>query len=458
MNVPPSAQQRNIIFALGSLLLGSYDITEKVRESFSVHGDMYRIRFKSHDVYVIRHPDHIQQVLVTDAAIYHKDPDYSDPKKGLAKYLGYGLLTSDGEFWQKQRKLIQPAFHHKRIEGYADIMTAFAEQQSATWREGATLSVSDAMMNLTMAIVVKALFDTEMASEASMIAHALEVMQSRFIQTSIVPEWIPTPAGLQEPKVVATFDEIVYRLIQERRADGTDRGDLLSMLLAALDDEGNPMSDKQIRDEAITLILAGHETTANVMAWTWYLLSQNPAVEATLHRELDTVLGGRTPVYADFRALPYTDMVVKEAMRLYPPAYFIGRMAIEDTRIGDFDVPKGTQIGIATFATHRDERWWDQPDAFIPERWAEERERPKYAYLPFGAGPRVCIGNSFAMIEARLLLATLAQRFRFRLPMGTTVRTDPLITLRPKGGLKMKVERRDAEHRTQTSEPATAYR
>lgn len=458
MHYPPSAQQRNIVFALGSLLLGSYDITERVRESFGVHGDVYRLQFKGHDVYVIRHPDHIQQVLVTDAALYHKDPDYSDPKKGLAKYLGYGLLTSDGDFWQKQRKLIQPAFHHKRIEGYADIMTAFAEQQSTLWQEGDTLSVSDAMMNLTLAIVLKALFDTRMESEAALIGHALEVMQNRFIQTSIIPAWIPTPAGLQEPKVVTTFDDIVYRLIRERRAEGSDRGDLLSMLLAVRDDDGNPMSDKQIRDEAITLILAGHETTANVMAWTWYLLSQNPKVEAKLHDELDTVLGGRTPTYADFRALPYTDMVVKEVMRLYPPAYFIGRMAIQDTQIGDFAVPKGTQIGIATFATHRDERWWEHPDALIPERWAEERERPKYAYLPFGAGPRVCIGNSFAMIEARLLLATLAQRFRFRLPLGTKVRTDPLITLRPKGGMKMVVERRRTESRTQKAETAMAAR
>lgn len=439
---PPAAKSQNMFVALGGLLLGTYDITKTVQESFLTHGDVYSIHLKNYDIFMIRHPDHIQQVMVTDAAKYHKDPDYSDPKNGLARYLGFGLLTSDGEFWQRQRKLIQPAFHHKRIEGYADIMTRFATQHSDTWQDGSTISAADAMMNLTLAIVVEALFGSSVEADAQKIGHSMEIMQTRFMQGTVIPPWIPTPTSFQEPKAVADLDAIVYQLISQRRAEGVDRGDLLSMLLAVRDDDGNPMSDKQIRDEAVTLILAGHETTANVMAWTWYLLSQHPEVEAKLHAELDSVLAGRTPTYADLRALTYTDMVMKEVMRLYPPAYFIGRMAMEETRVGDYTVPKGTQIGIAIFSAHRDERWWDAPNDFVPERWESERERPKHAYLPFGAGPRVCIGLSFAAIEARLLLATLAQNYRLRLPAGTTVRTDPLITLRPKGKLNMTVEAR----------------
>lgn len=442
---PPVTQRRHPLLALGELLLGNLDMTRNITKGFDTYGDVYQVEFKRQASYIIRHPNHIQQVLVTDAAKYHKDPDYSDPNTGLARYLGYGLLTSDGEFWKRQRKLILPAFHHKRIEGYADIMTAHALKQSAGWQDGDTVGVADAMMHLTMSIVVEALFQSDMTSDANNIGNALDVMQQHFIQMALVPAWLPTPAGLSAPKAVKAMDDVVYRLIADWRRTGEDRGDLLSMLMLVQDEDGTHMTDKQVRDEALTLILAGHETTANVLNWTWYLLSQHPEVESKLHDELDRVLHGRTPTYQDLRELPYTDMIIKEAMRLYPPAYFIGRMAIEDTTLGDYVVPKGTQVSIATFAAHRDPRWWKNPDAFIPERWAEKDDRPKHAYLPFGAGPRVCIGNTFASLEARILLATLAQKFRLQLPQGAVVKTDPLITLRPKGPLKMRVSLRTPE-------------
>ncbi len=438
-HVPPAATRRNPLLTMGELLLGNFDITRSINTSFATLGDVYRVKFKNQSSYIVRHPDHIQQVLVTDAAKYHKDPDYSDPNTGLARYLGYGLLTSDGEFWKRQRKLILPAFHHKRIEGYTDIMTAHALKQSADWQNGHALNVAEAMMHLTLSIVVEALFKSDLATDAAKIGTALDVMQQHFMQLALMPSWLPAPAGFSASKAVKMLDEVVYHLIADWRRTGEDRGDLLSMLLLVQDEDGTHMTDKQVRDEALTLILAGHETTANVLNWTWYLLSQHPEAESELHDELDRVLQGRTPTYQDLRDLTYTDWVIKEAMRLYPPAYFIGRMAIEDTTVGDYFVPKGTQVSIATFAAHRDPRWWRQPDDFIPTRWAEKDDRPKYAYLPFGAGPRVCIGNSFASIEARLLLATLAQKFSLHLPSGTIVKTDPLITLRPKGSLKMRV-------------------
>ena len=256
---------------------------------------------------------------------------------------------------------------------------------------------------------------------------------------------MPTPQKFRADRAVRELDRIVYGMINERRASGEDKGDLLSMLLLAEDEDGSRMSDKQARDEAVTLFLAGHETTANALNWTWYLLAQHPEVEAKLHDELDTVLAGQPPTLDDLKRLPYTEMVMKESMRLYPPAWSFSREALEDIQLGDYTVPKGSVVAILGYLTHRDPRWWDAPEAFMPERFSEENEAniPRYVYIPFGGGPRICIGNSFAMMEARLLLATIASRYRLALSPGQKVEPQPLITLNPKNGLPMTLRVRE---------------
>ncbi len=445
LNFPPGPPQINNM--LEALLLGfkyQRDMLGTISEQFRIYGDTYAIRFKKGVQIVLSNPDHIHQVLVTDAHKYHKGPDYSNPNIGLTFFLGNGLLTNEGEFWKRQRRLIQPAFHARRIEAYADTMVAYAQQTMAGWRDGMAVEVDDAMMNLALNIVAKTLFSSDVSGDAERIGSAMTVLQHMAADIQLIPHWVPTPARFRRQRALRDLDAIVYRLIAEWRESGDDRGDLLSMLLLARDDDGEGMTDKQVRDEAVTIMLAGHETTANAMNWTWVLLAQNPDVEAKLHDELDRVLGDRPPTLENLKRLPYTDMVVKESMRLYPPAYGFSRWAIEDTQIGNYDVPKGSVVGVSTYATHHDPRWWDAPERFLPERFSEESEKqlPRYAYLPFGGGPRVCIGNSFAMMEARLLLATMAQRYRLRLAPGQIVGTDPLITLRPKGGLRMTVEDR----------------
>jgi cytochrome P450 len=265
---------------------------------------------------------------------------------------------------------------------------------------------------------------------------------------SLLPRWIPTPQRRREARAIRDINEIVYGLIQKRRAaDSADLGDLLSMLLLTQDDEGSGMNNKQVRDEVVTILIAGHETTANALNWASYLLAQNPEVETKLHQELDEVLEGMPPTLEDLKRLPYTEMVIKESMRMYPPAYYVGRVAIEDTTIGGYNVPKGTNIGLFIYFAHRDPRWWDQPEAFIPERFSPEHGQhlDRSAYLPFGAGPRICIGNNFAMMEAQIMLAMIAQRYRLRLTSGQQVVPETLVTLRPRGGLRMTVHQRQPE-------------
>lgn len=412
------------------------------------YGDVVAIRWVNRHAYFLNHPDHVRQVLVDDAAKFYKAPIY---RELLSYFLGNGLLTSDGEFWRRQRKLAQPAFHHKRIQAYGEVMAAYAERQLREWRPGETRAIDQDMMRLTLSIVAKTLFDADIERSANQVGAALtvllEVTNAR-IQSPIqwFPAWLPTPANRQRRAAVRALDAIVMGLIDERRAAGDDRGDLLSMLMQARDDAGHGMTDQQLRDEAVTLVLAGHETTANALTWTWYLLAQHPAVEAKLHAELDTVLAGRRPTADDLRRLTYTDMVVKEAMRLYPPIPSFARQAVDDLEIGGYPVPRGLIISISPYALHRDARWYPEPDKFVPERFAEENAKrlPKYAYLPFSSGPRVCIGNTFAAMEAVLLLATIAQRYRLRLAPGHPVVPQATLTLRPRHGMKMVLEAREA--------------
>jgi cytochrome P450 len=314
----------------------------------------------------------------------------------------------------------------------------------AGWRDGARLDIADEMLRVTMLIVAKALFSADVAEDVQRVARAVETMQEFMGQRSLLPPWVPTPRELRARRAVRDLDEVVYRLIRERRASGDDRGDLLSMLLLARDEDGNGMTDAQARDEVVTLLAAGHETTANTLNWTFYLLAQHPNVAAKLHAELDAVLAGRAPALADLAQLPYTEMVVKEAMRLYPAAWAVSREATEDVQLREVVIPKGSVAGLMLYSAHHDARWFPEPEKFDPERFSPEREHtiPRYAYLPFGAGPRVCIGNSFALMEARLLLATIAQRYTLALAPGQTVQTLARITLIPKGGLPMTMHER----------------
>jgi cytochrome P450 len=410
------------------------------------YGDIVHMRWLNRHAYFISHPDYVRQVLVDDASIYHKAPIYHEL---LSYFLGNGLLTSEDDFWRRQRKLAQPAFHTRRIQSYGDVMVSYTGRLLDEWQPGQVRDVNRDMMRLTLGVVSKTLFDADIEKDANRVGDALtdilEVTQER-IQSPIqvIPEWLPTAGNRRRKAAVQALDSIVLGMIDERRASNEDHGDLLSMLMLARDDAGQGMTDHQLRDEAATIVLAGHETTANALSWTWYLLAQHPEVEAKLHEEVDQVLGNRPPSTDDLRQLAYTEMVVKEAMRLYPPIPSFARQATQDTMIDKYPVRKGLIISISPWVIHRDSRWYPEPESFKPERWTREFEKslPKCAYLPFSTGPRICIGNSFAMMEAVLILATIAQRYQLSLVPGQTIQPHAALTLRPQPNLKMKLEAR----------------
>lgn len=410
------------------------------------YGDVFQFQVGDFRQYVVTEPDLIHEVLVGQSSKFQKDMQYTDKKRGLARFLGNGLLTSNGEFWKRQRRLVAPSLHARRIDSYAETMVDYTLDSMNGWRDNTRLDISREMNRLTMRIVGKTLFNADVSGDVQNVATAMTTIQHYFGErsASLLPTWIPTPMERRARQANRTLDEISYRLIETWNQSGEDRGDLLSMLLLAEDEDGKHMTDAQARDELVTLFLAGHETTANALNWTWYLLAQNPEAEAKLHAELDAVLGGKPPTLDDLKRLPYTEMVVKESLRLYPPAFGFGRVATEDLQLGDYFVPKDTVVAVTSYIVHHSPRWWDEPEAFRPERFTPENEaaRHRYAYVPFGGGPRVCIGNGFAMMEAQLLLATIASRYQFRLQPGQTVEMLPLITLNPKDGLPMTVQQR----------------
>lgn len=447
-NIPRGPKpMNNLLVAMPYIMQMSRDMMGTMDGMFKQYGDTFSFEIMGGRVAMFSHPDHIQEIVLTQANKFHKGMDYKDEKAGLARFMGNGLVTSDGEFWKRQRKLASPAMHAKRIKNYAGTMTDFTVRMLDGWRDGTRIDVAFEMMRLTLKIVAQTLFHVNITQDVGRVDEAMSAIQEAAGGgINLVPAWVPTPRELKARKALRDLNEIVYGIINQRRAGGEDMGDLLSMLLLARDDDGNGMTDKQVRDEAVTMFLAGHETTANALNWTFYLLAQHPDVLAKLHAELDTVLGGRVPTLADLEQLKYTEMVVKESMRLLPPVWGFGRQAIEDVRIGEYDIPKGTSVSVATYWTHRDPRWWENPEVFEPERFSPEREAKirKYAYIPFGGGPRICIGNSFAMMEARLLLATIASRYTLHLAPRQKVEMLPLITLNPKGGLPMTIRARES--------------
>ncbi len=410
------------------------------------HGDLAYMRLGPQHAFVVSHPDSTRDILVTHQSNFTKSRMLERAKV----LLGDGLLTSEGEFHTSQRRLVQPAFHRDRLVRYAADMVASAERVGETWSSGAELDMHREMTRLTLAIVGRTLFSADVSSDADEIGRAMTQIFELF-DTLLLPfsDWIqklPIGPVLRFEKARDRLDRIIYGLISERRASGEDAGDLLSMLLLAQDDDSNArrMTDKQVRDEALTLLIAGHETTANALTWTWYLLSQNPEAEARMHQELARVLAGRRPTFDDVIGLPYTTGVFAESLRLYPPAWAIGRRAREDYSIGEYTIPAKSILLMSPWVVHRDPRWWPEPERFQPERWSAEaaEKRPKFAYFPFGGGARVCIGERFAWAEGVLVLATLAQRWNMRLVPGHPVATQAVITLRPRHGMKMTIESR----------------
>ena len=437
---PPGPPNRLLGMLFGALqqdpLAYFTDITRQ-------YGDVWGMRIGNFRSFFINHPDLIEDVLVNKARLYHKGRILQ-----ANKYLfGEGLLTAEGDFWLRQRRLAQPAFHRERIASYAATMADYTEQMLATWRDGEERDVHQEMMNLALRIVGKTLFDADVTRDAREVGETLDMLlkiASNFGRTVLVPLWVPTPRNLRAKAGVRRIEKIIYRIIAERRAGGRDTGDLLSTLLQVQDEDGTRMNDRQLRDETITLFLAGHETTASTVSWTWWLLAQNPAVEKRFHEELHGVLGGRTPTMDDLPKLTYLGHVLTESLRLYPPAWGMARLADEEHEIAGYLVRPGYGVAMAQWVVHRDQRWFDAPLEFRPERWQNglAKQLPRFAYFPFGGGPRQCIGNTFALMEASVVLATVAQRYRFALVPGQEVKPMASITMRPRNGIRVQLEAR----------------
>jgi cytochrome P450 len=441
--LPPGPKGRHL---LGSAIELSRDWLGFLTRCAREYGDVVFFRFFRTPICLVNHPDLIESVLVKNHANFVKSKDY----RVLRNALGDGLLTSEGEYWLRQRRLMQPAFHRERIAAYAAVMTAYTERMLAGWKDGDERDLHHDMMQLTLEIVAKALFDADVSRDAKDIGAALTVLVEQFLHQAnlafILPEKLAVPATRKLRRAVRRLDEIVYAMIRDRRASGAQPGDMLDLLLHAEDEEGNRMSDRQLRDEVTTLFLAGHETTALALSWTWMLLAQHPEIATRLGEELDRALAGRAPTTEDIPRLAYAEMVIKESMRLYPPAWGIGRQAVAPFELGGYELPAGTNVFICQWIVQRDPKFFPDPECFDPERWRDDPQRtgalPRFAYFPFGGGPRVCIGASFAMMEAVLLLSTIAQKFRMTLVPGRPIELLPSITLRPKHGVHARLTRR----------------
>lgn len=420
-----------------------------LREVREQHGDVVQVSIGPLEVTLVSHPDVVEDILVTRNRLWQKDAYLHQT---LRPVLGDGLLSSEGDFWRRQRRLAQPAFHRDRIAGYGEIMVQHAMRLAGRWRDGETRDVHKDMMRLTLEIVAETLFGTNVGDHAEEVGTALEgvlsVVTDPLEVFFPVLKRLPTLSRRRFDRSVVKLDSIMYGVIEQRRKGKEgETNDLLSMLLHARDDDGSRMSDKQLRDECMTLFLAGHETTAINLSWTWLLLSQNPVAASRLARELDEVLGGRPPTVADLPHLRYAGHVIAESLRLYPPAWSMGREARDDVDIGGYVVRGGAQVWFCPWAIQRDARWFDQPDQFRPERWEGDFAKTlhRYAYFPFGGGPRFCIGQAFAQMEAVLLLATLAQAFHVEV-LARRVVPEPSVTLRPKGGLRVRLRKRRRDH------------
>jgi cytochrome P450 len=435
----------------GHALLGSLPAVARDQLGFYAacareHGDLVPIRLGPRRALLVYHPDAIEDLLVARNRDFVKSPGV----RLLARLLGEGLLLSEGDVWLRQRRLVQPAFHRERLAAYGEVMSSYTERHVNGWTEGEVRDVHAEMMALTQAIVAKTLFDADLGdrTETDAIGHASNVLMADFgarlgsILLQLIPRWVPTPGNVRARRAIGRLDQVIYRMIAARRERAEDRGDLLSILLQARDaDDGSRMTDRQVRDEVMTLFMAGHETTAVALSWTWYLLAHHPEVDAKLAAELRAVLGDRPPAVDDLPRLAYTAQVISESLRLYPPAYAMGRQAVKPTEVAGHPVPRGMIAILPAWVVHRDPRWWEEPETFRPERWSDDaaRGRPRFAYFPFGGGPRQCIGAGFATMEATLVLAAIGRRFRMALEPGQRITPTPYVTVRPEPGPRMRL-------------------
>jgi cytochrome P450 len=410
------------------------------------YGDIANFRLGGIDVFFVRHPDYIREVLITQRASFTMSP----LRAKLNAVVGEGLLTSRGELHARQRRLIQPVFRKSRIEAYAGQMAELSGRMRTRWQTGSVIDITNEMMKLTMLIAAQALFEHDIGEDTEKVSHNIDTalefftrLSSPFLKLSLA---LPLPSSLRLKRAVRELDEVIYRMIERRKGDPGAHNDLLSLLMQAKDDQTNVyMTEKQLRDEVLTLLLAGHETNANALAWTFYLLAQRPDADQRLHDEARAVLGARAAFdVADLERLGYTRMVMLEGLRLYPPGWFVGREAQADVKLGAYTVPKGAMVIMSQYVMQRDARFFEAPERFKPERWEGDflERLPRGAYFPFSAGDRHCIGEGFASQESLLILATLLERWKFELVPGQNIRPRPSVTLRPDGPIKMIVRPR----------------
>ena len=440
---PPGPRGRH--FLRSPLLSGAGPLVN-LRAMARQYGDVAFWQFLHISTYFFAHPDDVEAILVTK----HRSFTKGLGARANPELFGNGLLTSEGEFWLRQRRLSQPAFHRTRIAGYAQVMACEAVRMLATWHDGEQIDLHREMMQTTLAIATRTLFGVELGTKMPVVAKAMDdfIKQNAGLSVWRLVFKVPTPQRRRFLRGAEELNQIVYGIIRDRREDGV-RDALLTDLLRAQDLDGGSITDKQLRDEVMTMLLAGHETTALALSWAWFLLATHPEEQARVRAEADRVLGGRVPSAADVAQLTYANLVVREAMRLYPPAWVMSRRACEDVDVHGYTLPAGSNVIVSPWVTHHDERFFPNPEEFRPERWATAaaQELPKFAYLPFGGGPRACIGNNFALIEAAIILTAVAQRFEVSLAEGARVEPIPSITLRPVNGVWVKLRRRGAASR-----------
>lgn len=433
---------------LGPLRAIHENFAQFLLDNTRAYGDAFTFKVATQRIFFFNNPDIIRDVLQNwetfRKAPIHKEAHHS----GLGHFLGAGILSSDGDFWKSQRKLIQPSFHAQYIHNYGDIMVHYTHQLLNQWRKGAIREIEHDMMQLTLNIATKSLFDVEV-DYYDHLADAITQMQYESVKIlkspMKLPHWMPTLQNIKIKRLNRVVDEIIYDIIETRQQSGDfEHGDLLSMLMLAKDEDGNGMSKQQLRDEVMTLFVAGHETTALSLSWLFYLLSQNPQVQQQLYDEIDTTIGKRTVTLADLRDMPYLNMVIDETLRLYPVGWLFVRFAAKDVRVGDYDIKQGDLVLSSPYVLHRDPRAFIHPEQFNPDRFSAENKKSigKYAYLPFGGGPRVCIGNNFAIMEMQIAVATIAQHYTLELMPNQQIEPEPLVTMRPKYGIHMRLCRR----------------
>ncbi|MFB6346033.1 MAG: cytochrome P450 [bacterium] len=433
----------------GHWLAGNYpefrqDVLGFMEESAQTFGDLVGLKIFHMDVLLVNRPDLIQTVLQQSEDKVRKPWDL----RQLKFFLGEGLLTSDGDNWQKSRTNIQPAFRHDTIHDYADHMTQEARKLLTEWSDGEERDIHREMASVTLQVIARSLFGSGVEDYTDVVGQSMRTIQEQFVETMTawvpMPFWVPTPGHLKAFWAKRNLDDVIHTMINRSRKNESRVLTVMDVLLEAQDENPDHFTDERLRDEVMTLFVAGHETTALALTWTFYLLDDHTEVEQRILEELDAVLDGSQPEGDDFQELEYTRKVIKESMRLYPPAWGIGREVSEPMELEGYRIPEGTQIFMSQYVMHRDERYFEEPEIFSPSRWDDEfsSELPKFAYFPFGGGPRVCIGAHFAMLEAVLILATILQDYRINVLEDRDIELLPAVTLRPKDGIDVRLEKR----------------